>query len=198
MWVKVCGLTRTPDVAAAVEAGADAVGFVAYAGSPRYAPVEAIATLARGVPITRIVLTVDVDVDAALEIVRATGVDGIQPYGQHAADVSAAARSGGLMVLRPVTAAPNLDLPVHDGAIPLVDTSDESLHGGTGRTFDWSLVRDIGRSFVLAGGLGPDNVAAAIAATRPWGVDASSRLEVEPGVKDAGKVAAFIQEAKQA
>lgn len=196
-WVKVCGLTRTEDVAAAVAAGADAVGFVSHPGSPRYVSLPALADLAHDVPITTVVLTVDLGVAAAMTAVEATGVDAIQPYGVHANAIAAAAIDAGIAVLYPVGRLDD-DLTIPDGAVPLFDTPDESVHGGTGRTFDWSLLDDAVGDFVLAGGLGPDNVAQAVRSVRPWGVDASSRLEAAPGVKDAGKVTAFVQEAKQA
>lgn len=196
-WVKVCGLTREADVATAVAAGADAVGFVVYPRSPRHVPLERVAELAAGAAAIRILLTVDARPEEALEAVRVTGVDGVQPYGRHVDEVVVAALSEDLFVLRPIRAVAGVDISVVPGAIPLFDTPDGSLHGGTGRRFDWSVLRDVSGTFVLAGGLDPDNVASAIVAVRPWGVDASSGLEVEPGVKDPGKVAAFVQEAKQ-
>lgn len=197
-WVKVCGLTRAVDVAAAVEAGADAVGFVSHPGSPRYVSLPAIAELAAGLPVTRVVLTVNLGVRAALTAVEATAVDAIQPYGPDAAQITAAALAEGVKVLRPFAAGPDLELPEDDGSIPLLDTPDDGVFGGTGRTFEWEWVRDLRRRFVLAGGLNPSNVAAAVRAVRPWGVDASSGLEAAPGVKHPGKVDAFVQEAKRA
>jgi phosphoribosylanthranilate isomerase len=80
----------------------------------------------------------------------------------------------------------------------LFDTAVSGLHGGTGTAFDWSLLAEVHDPFVLAGGLGPDNVAEAIAVIRPFGVDASSRLEVAPGIKDPDSIRAFIKEAKSA
>jgi phosphoribosylanthranilate isomerase len=84
------------------------------------------------------------------------------------------------------------------GALPLVDTADDSIYGGTGRTFDWRLVAGLERDFVLAGGLGPHNVEEAVRLVRPWGVDASSGLEAAPGIKDPGKVIDFVRKAKSA
>ncbi len=195
-WVKVCGLTSTEAVDAAVGAGADAVGFVAHPGSPRYVPLPDIAYLADGVPVLRVLLVVGFDVSQAMAAVASTGVDAIQPYGDHAAEIVTSAIAAGLTVLRPHVAGAGLQL-TGDGAIPLIDTPHPDLAGGTGEVFDWNLVSDLGIDFVLAGGLGPDNVADAVRRVRPWGVDASSGLEVEPGVKDLGKVAAFVEEAKR-
>ena len=195
-WVKVCGVTSLDAVEAAVAAGADAIGFVSHPGSPRYLSLHAIAELADGVPITTVVLTVDLGVAAAMTAVEATGVTGIQPYGPNARAIVATAADRGLFVLHPIPAgAP--DRPADDRAIRLLDTQDETVHGGTGRTFDWSLAADVPAPFVLAGGLDPDNVEEAIRIVAPWGVDASSGLEAAPGIKDPGKVTDFVRKAKQ-
>ncbi len=121
-WVKVCGLTREVDVATAVDAGADAVGFVSHPGSPRYVSIPMIADLARGVSATRVILTVDMGVKAALTAVEATAVDAIQPYGSQAGAVAAAAIAHGVVVLLPIRATADFVLPDDDGSIPLFDT----------------------------------------------------------------------------
>jgi phosphoribosylanthranilate isomerase len=198
-WVKVCGLTDHDDVAAAVAAGADAVGFVLAAGSPRRVTVEQAADLGRGVAALRVLVTVDMAAAELLDAVRRTGADGVQPQGAGAVEAAALARRAGVFVLRPVRVAGPVDLAgVPAGQVPLLDTLVDGADGGTGETFDWALALGIERRFVLAGGLGPDNVARAVRLVRPWGVDASSRLEAAPGVKDHGRVAAFVEEAKNA
>ncbi len=194
-WVKVCGLSHQREVAAAVAAGADAVGFVAYAGSPRYISLEKVAALAAGVPALTVLLTVDLPAGEVMDAVDATGVTAVQPYGDGSAEATAAVLARGLTVLRPVRASTGMVLPA-DGSIPLVDSPHDTLHGGTGTRFDWTMAMALEGRFVLAGGLGPGNVADAVARVRPWGVDASSGLEQAPGVKDLGKVVAFIEEAK--
>lgn len=194
-WVKVCGLTNHEDVAAAVDAGADAIGFVNVETSLRYVPLEKAAALAQGVPIHTIVLTIDAEPGPTLEFLEVSDIDGLQPYGRLASEVAAAAIAGGFLVLNPQRPAPDLDLTRIPG-IPLLDTPSDEAWGGTGRVFDWQLVESLHGRFVLAGGLGPDNVAAAVAAVAPWGVDASSRLERVPGRKDPGMVAAFVEKAK--
>lgn len=195
-WVKICGLTSRKDVEHAVGAGADAIGFVLYSGSPRCVTVDRAAELAAGVEATTVMLSVDAKPFTVLSMAERTGVDAVQPYGGYSAETAQAAQAAGLMVLRPVRAVPGFTLPA-DGSMPLLDTPHDALHGGTGETFDWTIVRDIHRDFVLAGGLGPDNVAAAIELAAPWGVDASTGLEAAPGQKDPGKVSAFIEEAKR-
>jgi phosphoribosylanthranilate isomerase len=198
-WVKVCGLTNHDDVTAAVAAGADAIGFVLAAASPRRVTVEQAADLGRGVAALRVLVTVDMPAADLIVAVRRSGADGVQPQGEGAAAAAAAARRAGVFVLRPVRVAGPIDLAgVPADQVPLLDTFKQGSDGGTGESFDWALALGIERRYVLAGGLGPDNVARAVRLVRPWGVDASSRLEVEPGVKDHGMVAAFIEEAKSA
>lgn len=200
-WVKVCGLTRSDDVAAAVAAGVDAIGLVLAKSSPRRVDVAQAAVLAAGVPALRILVTVDIRPEPLLEAVAVVGADGVQPHGEHAAECTAAAAAAGLLALRPVpmtAAGSSFTLEqIPDDQIPLLDTGHRTLHGGTGTSFPWDLAADIRRPFVLAGGLGPDNVADAIQVSGAWGVDASSRLETAPGLKDHGRVAAFVREAKR-
>lgn len=198
-WVKVCGLTRREDAEAAVEAGADAVGFVLAPGTPRRVDAERAMQLGRDLPVVRVVVTVDLSPDELLFQANKAGADGVQPHGRHTAEAAAAAAEAGYLVLRPVQVGDRIDLSeIPEGQIPLLDAHRPGLHGGTGERFDWGLI-DLGleRRYVLAGGLGPESVRAAVARLRPWGVDATSRLEVSPGVKDPDKVAAFVREAKQ-
>ena len=201
MWVKVCGLSRPEEVAAAAAAGADAVGFVSVHGSPRFLELGQVAPLADGVPgrVRRVLLTLDLAPGALLAAVEAAHVDGVQPYGRHRAEAAVAAAGEGLFVLEPVPSHMIASYPEPAaGVVPLFDTPVPGKHGGTGTAFDWSLLADREGDFVVAGGLGPDNVGQLVQKIGPWGVDASSRLEQSPGVKDLGKVTAFVQEAKRA
>lgn len=198
-WVKVCGLTREVDVAAAVEAGADALGFVLATRSPRRIDVAKAKCLMDGLPVLRILVTADDDPETVLEAASRTGADGVQPHGEHSAEVATAAADAGLFVLRPVPVGPSgpaASLDAEAPGIPLLDSARSDVLGGSGVSFDWSLVAHTDRRFVLAGGLGPDNVARAVRTVHPWGVDASSRLESAPGVKDPVLVADFISAAK--
>jgi phosphoribosylanthranilate isomerase len=200
-WVKVCGITTVEARDAAVEAGADALGFVLVEGSPRRVDVATAAAMIRDTPIPTYVLVDEPDPSLAFVVVEASGATGIQPYGPTAAAAAAMGLARGYDVLFPIPVpVDGLDGEplVPDGAMPLFDTAAPDRHGGTGRTFDWSSLDGVGGPFVLAGGLGPDNVAAAIEAVRPWGVDASSRLESVPGVKDPDTIRAFVARAKTA
>ena len=196
-WVKVCGMTRVEDIAAAEAAGADAIGLVLVPDSPRALTVDRAAELAAAVTTQAVLLTKDLVPEDLIAAVLAVGVDAVQPYGLHASEAADMAAEVGLFVLRPV----ELDFDVSElpeAHVPLFDNRSGSDLGGTGQTFDHRLVPATERRFVLAGGLGPDNVGEAIRTTRPWGVDASTRLESRPGVKDHDLVARFVREAKQA
>lgn len=199
-WVKVCGLTRERDVSDAVDAGADALGFVLAAESPRRISMERATALMDGAPALRILVTVDGSAEVIADMIQATGADGIQPHGRHAESAALWAQHAGLLVLRPIGSGP-FDMSdaetIAEGQIPLFDSATGDLHGGTGIPLDWTAIDWPERRFVLAGGLHPGNVAEAIATVQPWGVDASSGLESEPGIKDAARVAAFVEEAKR-
>lgn len=200
-WVKVCGITDTEALDAVVFGGADAAGFVLVESSPRYVTTERAAHMMEGLPLTSFIVVVDMNVEEALTAADVTGADGIQAHGLHAAEVSTAVLEAGYLSLYPVTVGPDgmsASLrAIEAAAMPLLDTYSADEHGGTGIAFDWDLIDDPGRPFVLAGGLGPDNVAQAIATVAPFGVDASSKLESTRGVKDPAMIKDFIQEAKQ-
>ena len=201
-WVKVCGLKEEADVAVAVDAGADAVGFVLAEGSPRQISGDRAAALMDGVPVLKVLVTTHLDPREAAAVMEATGADAIQAHGRHAAETAEAGSAAGWFVLRPVSMGGETPEPdpatVPDDQVPLLDSSEGRRLGGTGSPFDWNAVPELSRRFVLAGGLSQDNVAAAIREVRPWGVDASSGLEASRGAKDPGRVVAFIQEAKRA
>ncbi|MCL1588373.1 MAG: phosphoribosylanthranilate isomerase [Actinomycetia bacterium] len=201
-WVKVCGITDTIALDAVVFGGADAAGFVLVESSPRHVTVDLAADLMAGVPLTRFIVVVDMSVEDALVAAELTGADGIQAHGLNASEVSAMALEAGYLSLRPVSVSTHgISTSLEDiepSAMPLLDTFSPTEHGGTGVSFDWALIDDPGRPFVLAGGLGPDNVAQAVATVAPFGVDASSKLESSRGVKDPAMIRDFIQEAKQA
>jgi phosphoribosylanthranilate isomerase len=199
VWVKVCGMTRTEDVAAAIAAGADAIGIAMLDRSRRAVDTEVASLLATSaVGRVEVFLLVDGAPEAAVELAHEVGATGVQPYGPEAGGVALAALEAGLTVLFPIPVA--VETPVDltslpAGARPLLDTAVAGLTGGTGRTFEWDRAQGVSGA-VIAGGLNPDNVAVAVATARPWGVDASSGLEAEVGIKDHSKVMSFVQAAK--
>lgn len=199
-WVKICGITDEVSLDAAVTGGADAVGFVLAPDSPRALTPDRAAALMQAVPILRFIVTVDLTPAEALAAAEHTGADGIQNHGLHATEVAAAAVEAGYRSLHPIrvlATGPEIDAAtVPDGSLPLFDTASAISHGGTGITFEWGILDRPQRSFVVAGGLGPENVAAAIEALDPYGVDASSRLESSPGVKDPRIIIDFLHGVK--
>lgn len=197
VWVKVCGVRTPGDVAVAVQAGADAVGLM-LAPSPRQVSPETARGLAADAECETVIVTVDARPSEILDLATFVRCRSVQLHGAHAAAAASAARQAGLKVYRPRQVDGAVDLSdIPESETPLLDTaSANGLHGGTGQTFDWSVAATITRPFVLAGGLGPDNVAEAVARVRPWGVDASSRLESAPGVKDHASIIRYVQEAK--
>lgn len=198
VWTKVCGVTDRTAAESAVAAGADAIGLQLI-DSPRHVTVDEARVLSRGLDVERIVLLDESDPALALRILDRIEATGVQPYGSAAEAVAEAARDRHYLVLWPVPVAsePPRWTTIHPDHVPLLDARHETLAGGTGRQFDWSLVADSPRPFVLAGGLAPDNVARAVASVRPWGVDASSGLESTPGRKDPNLVRAFVEAAKR-
>lgn len=201
-WVKVCGITTIAAMHAAETAGADAIGLVLHASSPRALTLDQATTIASRSSITSFIVTVDTPPSDAIALAAAIGADGVQNHGLHATEVANRAVESGLAALRPVAvdaSGPLEDIDALDpAAYPLFDTVSARTHGGTGRTFDWAQIADVSRPFVVAGGLSAANVAALITSVRPYGVDASSQLEATPGVKDPDSIRAFIVEAKNA
>ncbi len=203
--VKICGLSTPETLAAALAAGADMVGFVHYPKSPRHVPLAAAAALVgpAGGRARKVLLTVDAGDDLLAEAVAAFQPDILQLHGQEPPARVAALRA---KFARPVMKAIGLavtadlariadyeavaDLLLFDAPPP----DAASLPGGNGRAFDWALLR--GRRFakpwLIGGGLSPENVGQAIAATGAPGVDVSSGVESARGVKDIGKIASFV------
>ena len=189
MIVKVCGITCEQDARVAVAAGANALGFNFWPGSPRYLT----PAIARGfVPQLQGALKVGVFVDSSAqeigELARLLHLDVVQLHGS-------AEPPRDVHYWRAYSVKPGFDEgSLRDVAAEayLLDAPAGTLHGGTGQTFDWTLIRRSSRKIVVAGGLDASNVALAISTARPWGVDACSRLEASPGRKDQAKVAAFV------
>lgn len=204
--VKICGLTREADLRAAVDAGADALGFIAGVpvDTPRELAPERAAELAAAAPpfATTVLVTMPDDVDEAVDLAERVGADAVQVHGEfRAPDVATLRERTGAKVVvavdyTDVSRARDLD-GVADAL--LVDSTTESGAGGTGQTHDWETTRNLARELdtpvVLAGGLTPDNVAEAAATVQPFGVDVASGVEAEGGVKDHEAVDRFVAEA---
>ncbi len=196
--VKICGIRDEASARAAVEAGADALGFV-FAPSPRHIEPKAAQAIIAGLP--PFVCTVGVFVNAPAEAVRAIAaccrLQALQFHGDEPPDYCASFDRPVIKALRfcgPEDLARVRDFNVQ---AVLVDTFVPGQAGGTGRALDWEKLRGLywPRPLILAGGLTPENVASAIAAVRPWAVDVSSGVETGGG-KDHDKIRAFIRNAK--
>ncbi len=189
MIVKICGVTTLEDAAVAVEAGASAIGFNFYRRSPRFITPEAAREIGQSLPagVLKVGIFVDEDGQAASSI---AGLDVAQLYGS--------ASAGNLRRWRACRVGPDFTAESLEDQVAeafLLDAPSAALHGGTGKTFDWTLARGLGKRIILAGGLDASNVHDAIAAAEPWGVDACSRLESSPGRKDPQKVREFVKAA---
>ncbi|MBV8072340.1 MAG: phosphoribosylanthranilate isomerase [Acidobacteriaceae bacterium] len=187
--VKVCGITNAEDVLAAVEAGANALGFNFYEKSPRAISPDTAREIAAGVPAG--VLKVGVFVNCPPQRVHAVAamvpLDVVQLHGERASGVQ-------LRTWRAVAVTAPLPLEESEPEAYLLDSYSPE-YGGSGRTFDWRLARNAKSRLILAGGLDGANVARAVETARPWGVDACSRLEVSPGRKDPRRVRDFVEAA---
>lgn len=179
--------------------GADAIGLVFYAASPRAVTVEQAREVVAALP--PFVSTVALFVNPAAEQVRAVA-DAIRPnlLQFHGEETPAQCGQFGIPYIKAVRVRPGIDLPAQTkryecAAAILFDSYQEDRHGGTGATFDWSLLpAGVSKPFVLAGGLSPDNVAAAVARVRPYAVDVSGGIEISKGIKDLTKMQAFLRE----
>ena len=185
--VKICGITRPEDAALAVELGADAIGFVLWPASPRTVTAgQAGAIDTTGAFAARVGVFVNASANEVAEAVRVARLGAVQLHGDEAAtDYSTV----GAPLIKAVTLAGSDDV-ARALALPaeitvLVDASDRTKRGGTGRLADWSLAKEVSdvRPVILAGGLSASNVEDAIRAVRPWGIDVSSGVEEAPGVK---------------
>jgi phosphoribosylanthranilate isomerase len=198
--VKICGITNLEDALLAVDAGADALGFVFHAKSPRWIIPEQAAEIIKAMP--PFVLTVGLFVNAGLDFVNSTAahcrLDRVQLHGDESPAFCA-------QVVRPVVKAfrikdmASLEPIVHYRVAGyLLDAYSPQAYGGTGLTFNWEIAKTA-RQFgqiILAGGLTPENVRQAVEAAGPYAVDVSSGVEAAPGRKDPAKVREFIKNAK--
>ena len=199
--VKICGITRLPDLQAACAAGADALGFVFYQKSPRHVSPETAAALLAAMPpfVQSVGLFVNADPAFVESVLKIAPLDLLQFHGDEAA--ADCARFGRPWI-KAVRVNPQTDLlecaADFEGARGLLlDAFVPGVPGGTGERFDWRLIPPaLPLPVILSGGLTPDNVAEAVRTVRPWAVDVSSGVEASKGVKDAHKVAQFIARAK--
>lgn len=199
--VKICGITCLDDALAAVDAGADALGFVFCPLSPRHIFSEQAAKIIRALP--PFVQTVGLFVNEELAVVNTTadqcGLDLVQLHGEETSEYCSSVRRRVIKAFR-VKDITTLDsLSQYDVAGCLLDAWSPAAHGGTGQVFNWEIAAEAVKRehrIVLAGGLTPENVAECIRQAWPYGVDVSSGVESAPGRKDTAKVRRFIEQVR--
>ncbi len=199
--VKICGITNPEDALMAVEAGADALGFVFFPASPRYISPEQAEVIIRRLPpfVHTVGLFVNEEPATVNRIADRCGLDLVQLHGEETPDYCAAVKRRIIKAFR-VKDASSLDGMAHYRvAACLLDAWSPAAHGGTGTTFNWDIAARAAASqtIILAGGLTPENVAGAIATVKPYAVDVSSGVESAPGEKDARLVKAFVVAARK-
>ena len=195
--IKICGITRIEDALAAAQLGAHAIGLVFFAGSPRAVTPQQAREIIAALP--PFVVPVGLFVNADAQTVRATiAAAPVQLLQFHGDETPQYCAGFGLPYLRAVRVRPGVDLlqyarEFHTACGLLLDAYVDGVHGGTGATFDWSLIpRDLPVPVVLSGGLHAENVAEAVRRVRPWAVDVSSGVESAKGIKDVRKMEAFM------
>ena len=202
--VKICGITRAEDALAAAVMGVDAIGLVFYANSPRYVGIEQAADICRQLPafITTVALFLDAEQAHVQDVVERVPLDMLQFHGSE--DAAFCERFD-----RPYIKALAMGSLSQDDLIRqskayknarglLLDSHVHGAAGGSGDSFDWSIIPALDKPVILAGGLGVDNVAEAIRRVHPWAVDVSSGVEADKGIKSVELMSAFMQEVEHA
>ena len=203
--VKICGLTNLEDALVAAAAGADALGFNFWPGSPRHIEARRAAELIAHLPpfITPVGVVVNESRAGVERLARASGVGAVELHGDELPEDAAALAAAGLTIIKAFRVGTGFrpqrlrEFAAADAF--LLDAQVKGKRGGTGRSFDWTVARraaPFGR-ILLAGGLTPENVAEAICQAQPWGVDVCTGVEKKPGVKDHARLREFIRRAKE-
>lgn len=198
--VKICGITNLADARAAVTAGADALGFVFYAGSPRAVTSQKVAAILRELPpfVTSVGLFVNERRTVIEQTVKRCGLDRIQLHGDETVEDCRFEGRRVIKALRVKDATSLQNAAEFEVAALLLDAWSGEVYGGSGKSFDWDLLKNFAarHPVILAGGLTPENVQDAIRRVQPYAVDVSSGVESAPGKKDHDKVAEFIRQVR--
>jgi phosphoribosylanthranilate isomerase len=199
--IKICGITRREDALAAAHGGADAIGLVFYEHSPRHVSIKLAAQLAAVLPpfVSVVGLFVNVEPTFVREVLVNVPLDLLQFHGDESPEYCAQFNKPYLKAIRVKAGVDLLQCAArfHTAKGLLLDAHVEGIVGGTGATFDWALIpKQLPLPVILSGGLDAKNVAVAMKQVRPYAVDISSGVEASKGIKDAAKIAAFINEVK--
>ncbi len=198
--IKICGVTRPDDAVMVAEAGADAIGLVFHDASPRAVTVAQARAVIEALPalVNAVGLFLDADPERVKAILTEVPLDLLQFHGSEPA---ADCERHGRRYIKAIGMAggdPWAVAAEHPRASALLlDGHAPGAAGGSGEAFDWGRELPTSHRIIIAGGLGPDNVARAVGQTRPWGVDCSSAVESSPGIKDDRKVSAFCEEVQR-
>jgi phosphoribosylanthranilate isomerase len=201
--VKICGITNLADGLVAAEAGAEALGFVFWEGSPRQVSLEVAAGIIRALPsfIVKVGVFVNAPTDLVHQAIGECGLNLLQFHGDEPPDYCLQFGLMSMKAFRIRDAESLRALPAYRTDAWLLDAFSADRPGGTGERFNWDLAvqaRDLGRPIFLAGGLTPENVGEAVRKVQPYAVDVSSGVETSPGKKDPTKVKAFTEAVRDA
>lgn len=200
--IKICGITNVEDAAAALAAGADALGFVFYPPSPRYVDPHRVADIVAGLPpfVATVGLFVNTSAVKIHQIMVQTGLQLVQLHGDEAPHQCRLDPYPVIKAVRVRDEGSLSGLEEYPVAALLLDAWSDEHYGGSGKTFDWEPARRlcVGKPLILAGGLHPGNVAAAVRQVNPYAVDVSSGVEKSPGRKDPKLMAQFIEQVRKA
>lgn len=200
--IKICGITSVADAQAVAGSGADALGLVFYEKSPRYVSIEQAREIARSVPpfLSVVGLFVNAEPGYIESVMNSVPLDLLQFHGN---ETESECHRWGARYIKALRVRP--ELPVAEMVAPyssasgfLLDSYRKGVPGGTGECFDWQLIpHNLEKPVILAGGLNASNVAEAIHQVKPYAVDVSSGVEIQPGQKDYGKIKAFVSSARR-
>ena len=196
--VKICGITSVEDARAAADLGADAVGIILAPESPRCVPAALAAEIVRALPpfVQRVGVLVNESPERTASLAREIGLDLLQFHGEEEPETCARAPLPWYKAFRVGEGFDLARLDEYRGGLHLLDAHREGRRGGTGETFDWAVAAEAAQRhrIILSGGLGPDNVVAAVEAARPHAVDVNSGVESSPGVKAHAELARLFRE----
>jgi phosphoribosylanthranilate isomerase len=201
--VKICGITNLADAQAAIAAGADALGFNFYEGSPRHVSMKNAAEISKQIPpfVMRAGVFVNADEDLVTRAIAECNLSLLQFHGDETPEFCTQFGLMSMKAFRIRDVGSLEELPKFSTDAYLLDAFSPAVRGGTGEKFNWDLAveaQKIGKPVFLAGGLTPENVADAVRKVRPFGVDVSSGVESSPGKKEHAKIRAFIAEVRKA
>ena len=196
--VKICGITRRQDAEFAVEMGVDALGFVFYSPSPRAVTIAQVKDIIEGLPpfVSIVALFVDASEEEVNNCLSELAIDIVQFHGDESAEYCEQFNKPYMKAIRMKEGVELTELAERysSSSALLLDSYQPGIPGGTGQAFDWSMIKDIDKPIILAGGLTVDNVATAIEQVQPYAVDISGGVEQSKGIKEQQKVCDFMQE----